>query len=242
MTGQSPPSLLPMQVVDSSALSRKERERLARRDAMLDAAQAVFAERGYANATLDEIAARAEFGKGTIYNYFEGGKEEILFALLDKLYDGFVEIIHRNFSAETIETVPIRTAFRDLLESTFSFLAQRDDLFLIAIKEAHRFIFGDDPDKAEYFRRQRDRIVAALTEPIEIAMARGEIKTLPSDAVAHMLLGNINGCYTHVCLCSRFGSPEETPPAGAAENADFMTTMLFDGLLHNVPSRTLIEK
>ncbi len=225
-----------MQVIDSSVLSRKERERLARRDAMLEAAQSVFAERGYAHATLDEIAARAEFGKGTIYNYFDGGKEEILFALLDKLYDGFVEIIHRDFSTEILTAKPLRTAFRDLLESTFSFLAERDDLFLIAIKEAHRYIFGDDADKAEYFRRQRDRIVDALAAPIEVAMDRGEIKKLPVDAVAHMLLGNINGCYTHVCLCNRYGSPQETPPASAAENAEFMTTMLFDGLLQKPPS------
>ncbi|MEL6613746.1 MAG: helix-turn-helix domain-containing protein, partial [Bacteroidota bacterium] len=50
-------------------LSRRERERLARRAAMLDAATALFAEKGYASATLDEVAERAEFGKGTLYNY-----------------------------------------------------------------------------------------------------------------------------------------------------------------------------
>ncbi|NNE70602.1 MAG: helix-turn-helix transcriptional regulator, partial [Rhodothermales bacterium] len=48
--------------------SRRERERLARRREILDAARTVFAERGFVGATLEEIASRAEFGKGTLYN------------------------------------------------------------------------------------------------------------------------------------------------------------------------------
>ncbi|TKX68113.1 TetR/AcrR family transcriptional regulator, partial [Halorubrum sp. GN11_10-6_MGM] len=70
------------------SLSRRERERRRRRQAMLDAARAVFAEEGYADATLDEIAERAEFGKGTLYNYFEGGKEELFLAVFDEASQG----------------------------------------------------------------------------------------------------------------------------------------------------------
>ncbi|GIV59650.1 MAG: hypothetical protein KatS3mg043_0739 [Rhodothermaceae bacterium] len=60
--------------VSETALPRRERERLMRRRAMLEAARAVFAEKGYLQATVDEIAQRAEFGKGTLYNYFTGGR------------------------------------------------------------------------------------------------------------------------------------------------------------------------
>src|SRR5690625_7740313 len=78
-------------------LSRKERERLARRQAMLDAASAGVSERGYTDATPDEAAQRAEFGKGTLYNYFEGGREGILYALLDDLYAGSERLIEAAF-------------------------------------------------------------------------------------------------------------------------------------------------
>ncbi|NIR53108.1 helix-turn-helix transcriptional regulator, partial [candidate division KSB1 bacterium] len=40
-------------------LPRKERERLARREEILDAARKVFSERGFERATLDEIAVVA---------------------------------------------------------------------------------------------------------------------------------------------------------------------------------------
>ncbi len=51
-------------------LSRREREREARRQMILDAANTVFMRDGYHKATIAEIAALAEFGIGTIYQFF----------------------------------------------------------------------------------------------------------------------------------------------------------------------------
>lgn len=60
---------------------RKEREREARREAILNAAGKVFSLKGYHEATLDEIAAEAELAKGTIYNYYND-KLDILVSLI----------------------------------------------------------------------------------------------------------------------------------------------------------------
>src|SRR3954447_22637663 len=51
------------------------------RAALLEAALGVFAERGYRDASVDEIAARAGYSKGAIYFHFSG-KEDLFFALL----------------------------------------------------------------------------------------------------------------------------------------------------------------
>ena len=222
-----------MEIAEPATLSRKERERLSRRNAMLKAAQSVFAEKGFGRASLDEIASRAEFGKGTIYNYFPGGKEEILFALLDQLYDGLTGVIDAHFGSPDARSVPARDRFRAFLIRMFSFLEENDGLFLIAIKEAQRHLFGDDQDKAAYFRRQHDGLVNKLSRPLRDAMENSEIQTLPEDAVAHMLLGNINGLYTHVCLCNRYGHDIDGVLGGPQASAEFMTMMLFDGLLTN---------
>lgn len=61
---------------------RRSREKVARRAAILEAARALFAEKGLLASTIDELAERAEVAKGTIYLYFKS-KEEILSALLD---------------------------------------------------------------------------------------------------------------------------------------------------------------
>jgi AcrR family transcriptional regulator len=56
------------------------------RQALLDAAAKVFVERGYRDATIDEIAAAAGYSKGAVYWHFDG-KDDLFFALLDERVD-----------------------------------------------------------------------------------------------------------------------------------------------------------
>ena len=63
---------------DSRPLSRKERESAFRREAILDAARKVFEKEGFFNTTMAQIAARAEFGVGTLYQFFPS--KQILYA------------------------------------------------------------------------------------------------------------------------------------------------------------------
>src|SRR5450759_5929742 len=50
---------------------RRARERAQRKEGILQAARAAFAESGYRRTTVEAVAERAEIGKGTIYLYFE---------------------------------------------------------------------------------------------------------------------------------------------------------------------------
>jgi len=60
---------------------RKERERLQHRDEILSAALRLFAERGFYNVSMHEIAKAAEFATGTLYNFFPS-KEDLFFEVL----------------------------------------------------------------------------------------------------------------------------------------------------------------
>lgn len=208
-------------------ISRKEKERQLRRSAILDAARAEFAERGYGRAKLEDIAKRAEFGKGTLYNYFEGGKQGMLFAIFDKLYEDMIQLIKASLSKEIVEKSSFRQAFYDYTVSCLSFYLESKELFMILVKEAHRMCFGEDIENAAYFREQQERVIAALTEPVERAMKAGEIRTLDPLAVAHMILGNIQGLQVHTILAQDHEGKEALAPEEAAE---FLTTMLLDGL------------
>src|SRR5262245_24557533 len=67
------------------AVSPKFRRRKADRPAeIVEAAMSVFAEKGFAAARLDEIAARAGVSKGAVYLYFET-KEEIFRAVVERV-------------------------------------------------------------------------------------------------------------------------------------------------------------
>lgn len=65
---------------------RWERRPDERPQELLDAALTVFAERGYRNATLDEVADAAGVTKGTIYHYFRT-KEELLLRAIEHYQD-----------------------------------------------------------------------------------------------------------------------------------------------------------
>jgi AcrR family transcriptional regulator len=63
--------------------SRREEARALFRNAILDAAEEVLAERGLHGARIQDIADRARMAVGTIYNYF-GQKDDVLHALLEE--------------------------------------------------------------------------------------------------------------------------------------------------------------
>ena len=50
---------------------RKEREKQKRREEIVQAAEKVFFSKGFALATMDDIAEKAELSKGTLYLYFK---------------------------------------------------------------------------------------------------------------------------------------------------------------------------
>jgi TetR/AcrR family transcriptional regulator len=69
---------------ESAPASPRERRRRQHRDLsrtqILDAAEEVFADKGYHEATIKEISARAEFSVGAVYEFFEN--KDDLFAQL----------------------------------------------------------------------------------------------------------------------------------------------------------------
>ena len=80
-------------------------ERRARtRAQLLEAAASVYAERGLDGATLDDVAERAGFTKGAVYDHF-GSKENLLAALLDEYLTGEISAQVELFDAtqETTE-------------------------------------------------------------------------------------------------------------------------------------------
>jgi AcrR family transcriptional regulator len=64
----------------SLAMTLRDRQKVRRRESMLDAARQLFIETGYNKTTLDAIAEHAEVGVATVYTYF-GSKEGVFAAL-----------------------------------------------------------------------------------------------------------------------------------------------------------------
>ncbi len=160
---------------DSGPGRARKAEPAARRDAILDAALTVFAERGFEAARLDDVAAQAGVAKGTLYLYFKD--KEALF-----------EEVVRSAASPIVERLSVLAAAPDMpmtamLDALFGLFekevlgTRRKLLIRLIIAEGPRF-----PRIAEfYFRDVIRRIMPMLSKIAQRAADRGE---LPNDAVA----------------------------------------------------------
>ena len=71
---------------------RQGRRVAATRRRLLDAARSVFAEKGLDLTTIDDIAERADVGKGTLYYHFKG-KPRLVRELIDEVLGELVEAV-----------------------------------------------------------------------------------------------------------------------------------------------------
>jgi len=93
--------------MDEQNLPRREREKIRQRQDMLDAALALFSEKGYHNVSMQEIAAKAEFAVGTLYKFFKN-KEELYKALISEQADRFHEALMQALETEEDAVAQLR--------------------------------------------------------------------------------------------------------------------------------------
>src|SRR5690349_24789470 len=72
----------------TTAQERKQHERQARRRRIQRAARSVFAEKGYAKTSIEQIAREASLSVGAIYLYFRS-KEDLYVSLLEETLELF---------------------------------------------------------------------------------------------------------------------------------------------------------
>jgi len=75
---------------------RRQREKKLRREAILRAAETLFAQKGYRKTRIEDVADAAEVSVGTVYGYFKN-KEELLVNVLDDIGDFIRKFAARAF-------------------------------------------------------------------------------------------------------------------------------------------------
>lgn len=104
------------------------------RDNILAAATAIFAEKGFSGANVNEIVAQAQTTKPMIYYHF-GSKEGLFAAVLESVYAGMRAVE----TSLTFDGVPPAAAMRRLIEVTFDLHADHPDwIRLISIANIHQ--------------------------------------------------------------------------------------------------------
>jgi AcrR family transcriptional regulator len=161
------------------------RRRRQNRDAeVLDAAINVFCERGYAAATLQDVAQAVGMLKGSLYYYFDS-KEALLFRILSDA-DEQVRLIFDEVLA--LDVAPTER-LRAFLLRHIQWYLDNLELARVTFHEWNN-LTGDLLDTQKQRRREYDGFVQDL---VRACQADGEVSAeLPVTLAANYLLGAIN--------------------------------------------------
>jgi TetR/AcrR family fatty acid metabolism transcriptional regulator len=135
------------------------RDRLPdKRQRILDAALKVFAERGFFNAKVSEVARQAGVADGTIYLYFQN-KDDLLISLFEDRMDFLIRRITEDLSKSS-GTVPER--IRRLIYHHLQLAIEHPELaefITVELRQSGKFVreYGN-PKFQEYLRILRDLV------------------------------------------------------------------------------------
>jgi AcrR family transcriptional regulator len=179
------------------------------RESLLAVAVDVFNERGYDGTSMEDLSRRLGIAKSSIYHHFDG-KEDLLGLALDRALDGLFAVADEAGAMRT--TAIDRLEF--LVRGSLRVLADRLPYVTLLLRAR-----GNTPleRRALARRREFDQIVADL---VKEAARDGDLRPdIDPATTARLLFGMVNSVVEWY-----------RPVSGAAELADAVCDIAFDGL------------
>ncbi|MBM7789872.1 TetR/AcrR family transcriptional regulator [Tenggerimyces flavus] len=178
----------------------------ARRTEILAAAVRTFARKGYAATRIEDVAAEAGIGKGSVYLYFDSRES----------------LLHSAFQAMTTASQGVLDAAREgagtplerlagLIRDVLGMIASDPDLSVVLLDFWAAGRLGDAPqpiDMAQLYVDYRAVIVALLRE----AATEGTVREDVGEQEAMVLVGAIEGCMLQWVMDPRISLPGLAEP------------------------------
>lgn len=147
-----------------SLRQRKKRETRAR---IIDVAIRMFGERGIAAPTVEEIAAAADVGKGTIYNYF-ATKEEIVVA--------FMVEVEKRVQAKVSDFAMRRGPLESILADFIRYQLELKEPYRDFVRVFMAQVYTRGAELLPHFEEMQKAINPPLIELFERLLRRGLIR------------------------------------------------------------------
>lgn len=193
----------------------REKNQKNRREDILRAALATYGEKGFLSARIEEVAAAAGIGKGTVYEYFRS-KEELLFAAIRFEMEELAEQVRQSVDREPTVKGKLKAVVETVL------LRRRQNRYQ-GLDMSPVNLGGGMKDLQNLIIEQNIRWLNWLEEIIAMGVEKGEIRRVDS----RLLLGAVMGAVIHLVQIRDDEVWESLTPGEAAERvADFF----FEGI------------
>ena len=198
--------------------NRRERERERHRGEILDAAEGVFAEKGFGGGTVEDVAVRAEFSVGTLYNYF-GKKDDLYYDMIETRWREVADELHRDMDTATTA----RDVMRLFVEGKYRVC--RDYLPFAKIYTRERM--GDRFSREGFFTERIepiwDGIMRRLVQSYHDGVAAGEFRDdIEAEDAVMVLIGSTDELL--------FAALSEQDVEWLQGKAQVVMTLFFDGV------------
>jgi AcrR family transcriptional regulator len=208
-----------IKTVSRIAAANREQYAEARRDHILNAAMRAFSDHGFAETTMEQVAARAGVAKGSLYLYFpskQGLLEELVrrYSLLPEL----PELI------ESLHDCPPSLGIPTLVAEMWKRLRERKELARVIVREIQ-----SHPERGRLFTEQvglrANRLLAGY---LEKWMERGELRRMDSMAAAHAMFGML----WYFLLTQELMGGRELHPMQDSQIETVVARIFLDGALN----------
>ncbi|MBI5961068.1 MAG: TetR/AcrR family transcriptional regulator [Chloroflexi bacterium] len=207
-------------------VDRREQRRLDTRRRLLDAAEQVFSQKGYEEASVLDITETADVSKRTFYLHFTD-KEAVIEALALRGFQELraqIETKDKAMHAAAPSGETFRQHFQSHAEVIFAYAASQPEMMQI--------VFGLQGS----FRLQtltREFMVRAWEENFQHKCVFFPHAPVPWQVTANAIAG-----VTHQLLCWWFQNPNDFSPA---DMAAMSTSLLFDGIAVNFDQSVFVD-
>lgn len=174
----------------NTAAARRERRRLQHQDLnraqLLDAAEVVFGSKGFAKATLKEIAELAGFAVGSVYSFFPS-KEDLFRQVLDRRGQEFVTRMEQICVAERAALDRLHA----LVDMQVGFFREHPHFSRLYVNLSHSAGGTGLMDEIVHARFQR--AMTLQTELIEDGQRQGQLRAGDPSVLARIFSGIVFG-------------------------------------------------
>jgi AcrR family transcriptional regulator len=175
---------------ESEPKSLKAEHAEATRAALVSSARALFAERGYAAVSIEEIVRRARVTRGALYHHFEDKND---------LFAAVFEGVQRDIAERLMKAASARSHAEHLEAGCHAFLDACVE------PDVQRVLLLDGPAVLGWEAWHESDVnfgLEMLQRSIEAAMNGGVVERQPVEPLSHLLLGALNGCGLEIARSS----------------------------------------
>jgi AcrR family transcriptional regulator len=152
-----------------------------KRDDILRAAVAEFAHRDFHEVLMDDVAARAGVGKGTLYRYFPTKEELFVSAVVRELSESHADL------SELDEEAPLERVLESTVSRMIEYFQGKEELITLLQRYEHRL----PESEAATMRQRREEVLHAIAAALAREVRASRLRRVDTRLAAEILFGMV---------------------------------------------------